>query len=153
LTACLATSSHASRREHAGRRRPASHAGKTLLRLIVGGTRVGTPSPTRCRRPAPRFSCDRDGMLRTAAARPARSRRNADPRAPKAGPTCRIAAACASGIQAEGGNRAEQEFRGAFRAVRSSSREPARTFLAACHMSLQVSSYAPRRATGERRED
>ncbi|MET0214443.1 MAG: hypothetical protein ABW292_15640 [Vicinamibacterales bacterium] len=61
-----------------GWRRPAPHAGKTLLRLIVGGTRVGTPNPTRCRRPAPRFSYDHDGMLRTATARPARSRRNAD---------------------------------------------------------------------------
>jgi len=58
------------------RRRPAPHAGKTLLRLIVLSTRVGTPNPTRCRRPAQHFSCDPDGMLRTAAAGPACSRRN-----------------------------------------------------------------------------
>jgi hypothetical protein len=45
---------------------------------IVLHTRVGTPNPTRRRRPAQHFSRDHDGMLRTAAARPARSRRNAD---------------------------------------------------------------------------
>ena len=61
-----------------------------------------------------------------------------------AGSTCRIAAACASGTQAAGGNRAERGFRGAFLPVRSSGREAARTFFAAWHMSLRVSSYAPR---------
>jgi len=43
----------------------APHAGKTWLRLTVSRTGVGTPNPTPCRRPAPRFSCDKDGMLRT----------------------------------------------------------------------------------------
>jgi hypothetical protein len=62
--------------------------------------------------------------------------------------TCRIADACASGTRAARGNRAERGFRGAFRAVRSSCREEARTFLAAWHMSLRVSSYALRRQQG-----
>jgi hypothetical protein len=48
-------------------------------------------------------------------------------------------------MQAEGGNRAQRRLRGAFLPVRSSGREAARTFLAAWHMSLRVSSYALRR--------
>jgi hypothetical protein len=131
------------RRAHAGRRRPAPHAGKTRLRLIVLNTRVGAPNPTRRRRPAPRFSYRHDGMLRTAAAgRHARSGTDREC-ALEAWSTCRIAAACASGTRAEGGNRAEREVRGAFLPVRSSGPEAARTFLAAWHMSLRVSSYAP----------
>src|SRR5207249_482264 len=58
----------------------APQAGKTRLRLTVGGTRraaTGTPTCKQrtlgappvtacapCRWPAPRFSCDRDGLLR-----------------------------------------------------------------------------------------
>ena len=38
----------------------------------------GDPNPTRRRRPAQHFSCDHDGMLRTAATRPACSRQNAE---------------------------------------------------------------------------
>jgi hypothetical protein len=37
-------------------RKPAPLAGKTLLRLIVPVTSVGTPSPTLCRRPPQRFT-------------------------------------------------------------------------------------------------
>ena len=66
----------------------------------------------------------------------------------RGGSTCWIAAACASGMQAAGGNRAEREFRGEFLPVRSSGREPSRTFHAAWHMWLRVSSYSLRERQG-----
>jgi hypothetical protein len=130
------------------RRRPAPHAGKTPLRLIVLRTRVGTPNPARCRRPAQHFSCDRDGMLRTAAAGPACSRRNPYRLRLKSVLDLPDRCRCASGTQTEGGNRAQRRFRGEFLPVRSSGRETAPTFLAAWHMSVRVSSYSPRRQQG-----
>jgi hypothetical protein len=66
------------RRDHAGRRRPAPACRKNAASAYRPQHARGTPNPTQCRRPAQRFSCNRDGMLRTAAARPAWSRRNAD---------------------------------------------------------------------------
>jgi hypothetical protein len=50
------------RRIRSGKASP--QAGKTLLRLIVGGRGVGTPIPTPCRRPPQRFSCNWNGLLR-----------------------------------------------------------------------------------------
>src|SRR6266704_2591163 len=66
----------------------APHAGKTRLRLTVGGTRraaTGTPACTNrtpgapsvtacapCRWPTPHFSCDHDGLLRRFSTRPRR---------------------------------------------------------------------------------
>jgi cytidyltransferase-like protein len=47
------------------RREAAPQAGKTRLRLIVSNPGVGAPIPTPRRGPAPHFSCDRDGLLRT----------------------------------------------------------------------------------------
>jgi hypothetical protein len=46
-------------------RKAAPQAGKTRLRLTVRGTGVGTPNPTPCHKPAPHFSCDQNGLLRT----------------------------------------------------------------------------------------
>ena len=114
---------------------------------LIPASRIAQTELAPLNRPAPLPASRCCGVLRTAAVRPACSRRSADSSL-EARSTCRDRCRLRKRHTSRRWKSGAARIPRRVPPVRSSSREAGRTFLAAWHMPLRVSSYALRRRQG-----